>query len=87
MDDSKKLILGILIVAGSTFMMILLYMLAGVYMAQYLQLNPGNIWDYLLNDLTLSTITGLYLLGGSLFVLPLCIGGLLIYRGWKGEIK
>jgi len=88
MEDSKKLILGIAITAGSIFMIVLFYILAGNYMAQYLLLNPGgNIFTYLLADIGLSTITGALLLVGSLFFFPLCIGGLLIYRGWKGEIK
>ena len=87
MEDSKKLILGIAIAAGSVFMIIFLYIMAGIYMVQYLGNNLANLWQYLLNDFVFSTITGLYLLGGSLFFLPLCIGALLIYRGWKGEIK
>ncbi len=87
MNDPKRFMIGIVILAASAFMIIFLYILAGIYMVQYLHNDLTQLWQYLLNDFVFSTITGLYLLGGSLFFFPLCIGVLLIYRGWKGEIK
>jgi len=87
MESKLKLIVGILIVIGSLFVMILMFVLSGIYTINFLQGDLSNLWVVLAENVVFQLVTGSMLLVGGLMAFPACIGGLLIYRGWKGEIK
>ena len=86
-ESKLKIILDILIVITSLFIMILMFVISEIYTINFLQGDLSNLWVILAKNMVFQLVTGNLLLVGALMTFSLCIGGLRIYRGWKGEIK
>ena len=82
-----KVIAGIALIAASVFIMVVLFVVNFIITANYIGSDWANLWQYFEQDLVFSLTTGGILTVAFLMFFPLLIGTLLVYRGWKGEIK